>query len=145
MKTTKFLVAMGLSIFCSTGLMAKNTGLIKIKTSSFQILKSDQTKSAAFKVYGNCGMCKMAIEGSLKNVKGIEKADWNKETKMIEVTYNPKVISLKEIKKKIASVGYDTDEFKASDKSYNALPGCCQYERPADSGVDNHDGHNHKH
>mgnify|MGYP000229943975 CR=1 FL=1 len=60
-------------------------------------------KTETFKVYGNCGMCEKTIEASLKNVKGIEKADWNKETKMMEVTFDSEVISLKEIKQKIVS------------------------------------------
>lgn len=75
-------------------------------------------------------MCERTIEGSLKDLNGIIKADWNKETKMMEVTYNPHVISLKEIKQQIANVGYDTDEIRAKDKVYSKLPGCCQYERP---------------
>jgi periplasmic mercuric ion binding protein len=101
-------------------------------------------KTEVFKVYGNCGMCEKTIEGSLKGVKGIEKADWNKETKMIEVTFNGKEISLDEIKKKIASVGYDTEEYRATKKAYNSLPGCCQYDRPAEKKKeDTHKGHQH--
>lgn len=83
-----------------------------------------------FKVYGNCGMCKATIEGALKDVKGIEKAEWDIEAKMMYVTYDKKLISLDDIKKKIAAVGYDTDKFRASDETYGELPGCCQYERP---------------
>lgn len=90
----------------------------------------DSLKTEIFKVYGNCGMCEKTIEGSLKGIKGIKKADWNKDTKMMEVTFDKTLITLEEIKKKIAGVGYDTDEFKASEESYNSLPGCCQYERP---------------
>ena len=98
-------------------------------------------KTETFKVYGNCGTCEKTIEGSLKNVKGIDKADWNKETKMMEVTFDPEVITLTEIKQKIADVGYDTDEVRATDKAYKGLPGCCQYERPEN----NEDHHNHQH
>lgn len=90
----------------------------------------DDKETASFKVYGNCGMCEKTIEGALKDVKGIEKADWNQETKMMEVTYHTHDISLDDLKKKIAAVGYDTEEHRASDKSYNNLHGCCQYERP---------------
>jgi copper chaperone CopZ len=100
-------------------------------------------KTETLKVYGNCGMCEKTIEGSLKNIKGIEKADWNKETKMMEVTFDSEVISLKEIKQKIADVGYDTDEVRATDDTYNGLPGCCQYERPESKNEEHN--HNHKH
>ena len=90
------------------------------------------SETETFKVYGNCGMCKKTIEGSLKDVKGVEKADWNKETKMMEVTFNPKKITLMEIKEKIAGVGYDMDDVRSTKDTYESLPGCCQYERPTE-------------
>ncbi len=31
--------------------------------------------------------------------------------------------------KKLASVGHDTEKYKADDKAYNALDECCKYER----------------
>jgi len=98
-------------------------------------------KTDSFMVYGNCGMCEKTIESSLKNVKGVEKADWNKETKVMVVTFDPEKITLNEIKQKIADVGYDTDEVRATDKAYNGLPGCCQYERPEIKSKH----HNHQH
>ena len=51
-------------------------------TTKIEVVHGDH-KTETFKVYGNCGMCEKTIEGSLKNVKGIDKADWNKETKMM--------------------------------------------------------------
>ena len=93
------------------------------------ILVNDSTVET-FKVYGNCGMCKRTIEGSLKDQEGIFSADWDTETKMMVVNYNESLISLEDIKKKITSVGYDTEEHRATDESYKGLHGCCQYERP---------------
>lgn len=103
------------------------------------------TKTDTFQVSGNCGMCEKTIETAVKGMDGVDKADWNKDTKMMYVTYNDKKVTLTQIKTKIASVGYDTDEVKASDKSYNSLPGCCQYDREANSheSHDDHKGHNH--
>lgn len=106
------------------------------------VINHDDKKTDTFKVYGNCGMCEKTIEGALKGVKGIEKADWNKETKMIDVVYHTHDISLEDIKKKIAAVGYDTEEYRASEKVYNNLPGCCQYERP-EAKKEDHSGHKH--
>lgn len=83
-----------------------------------------------FKVYGNCGMCEKTIEGSLNGEEGIGLADWNKETKMISVTYDPSIMNEDKIKEKIAGVGYDTESHRAKDEVYNSLPGCCQYDRP---------------
>lgn len=90
----------------------------------------DYSAKAEFKVYGNCEMCENTIEGSLNGQDGIGEADWNKETKMISVTYDAAAIDEDQIKEKIAEVGYDSDSHRAKDKVYNALPGCCQYERP---------------
>jgi mercuric ion binding protein len=84
----------------------------------------------AFTVYGNCNMCKQRIEGVLKDVTGIFSAEWDVESKQITVRYNPDLITLNNIHKKINSTGHDTDRFQAEDKAYNDLPGCCQYSRP---------------
>lgn len=86
--------------------------------------------TTSFKVYGNCGMCEETIEGALKDVEGIQKGDWDKETKMIEVKYDEGQLTLDEIKKRIAAVGYDTEEFRADTGIYKELPMCCHYDRP---------------
>jgi mercuric ion binding protein len=91
---------------------------------------SESMSKTEFKVYGNCGMCETTIEGSLNGQDGIGKADWDKETKLITVTYNPETIDEDKIKAKIAEVGYDTDSHRAKESVYSKLPGCCQYTRP---------------
>lgn len=88
----------------------------------------DGLTTSTFKVWGNCEMCKETIEGSLK-VDGITKADWNVDSKIITVSYDDKKISLDQIQKNIASVGYDNEKHKGDDKAYTDLPECCQYER----------------
>ena len=85
-------------------------------------------KTEIFKVWGNCGMCKKTIEASLKT-DGIATANWDRTTKVISVSYNPEKITIDDIQKKIAAVGYDTEKYRGDDKAYNNLPGCCQYER----------------
>ncbi|MBD80972.1 MAG: ATPase [Crocinitomicaceae bacterium] len=136
----KTIVKIGLA--SAIALIGVNCSLIAGSSSSVEIVNRKH-KTETFKVYGNCGMCEKTIEESLKNVRGVEKADWNKETKMIEVTFDAEVLSLKEIKQKIADVGYDTDEVRATEKAYNGLPGCCQYERPKSNNE--HHKHEHKH
>ncbi|MCB0517345.1 MAG: cation transporter [Lewinellaceae bacterium] len=84
-----------------------------------------------FMVSGNCGMCERRIEGALTNVKGVQSADWDVDTKVLTVKYDDTVISLDDIKKKVAEAGHDTDKFRAKDEVYSNLPGCCQYDRPA--------------
>ena len=73
-------------------------------------------------------MCKETIEGSLK-VEGVTKADWSTETKMISVAYDITKITLDQIQKNIALVGYDNEKYKGDDKTYSELPECCQYDR----------------
>ena len=99
-------------------------------TSTNTFSQTGTTKTDTFKVYGNCNMCKSTIEGALKKKDGIVSKEWNTETKMITVTYDPAKITLTRIKQKIADVGYDTDEIRAKTEAYNKLHKCCQYERP---------------
>ena len=89
-------------------------------------------KTEKFKVYGNCGMCESRIEKAAKSVEGVSKADWNKETKMMEVTFDDAKVSTEKIEKAIAKVGHDTPHFKAKDEVYSELPGCCKYDRKKD-------------
>ena len=84
-------------------------------------------KKLSTKVFGNCGMCKKTIEGSLKKTKGVESASWDTESKMLEVKYDETKITVDEIKEKVTAVGYDFEDKKASDEAYNKLHGCCQY------------------
>lgn len=82
-----------------------------------------------FSVAGNCGMCETRIEKAAKAVDGVSAADWDKETKMIEVTFNPDQTGTDQIQQAIAKAGHDTPMHKASDAVYEGLPGCCKYER----------------
>ena len=85
-----------------------------------------KTSRSEFKVYGNCGMCKNRIETALDH-PGIKFAEWNTETKNLEVVYNNRKITEKEIHKLIADVGHDTDSVKANTEVYAKLPFCCLY------------------
>lgn len=93
---------------------------------SFAQKAADTT--AVVKVWGNCGMCKERIEKAAFG-KGVKSADWNVETNMLTVVYNPAKTELLTIEKRISSVGHDTEHTSASDKVYNNLHGCCQYDR----------------
>ena len=86
--------------------------------------------SKTFKVYGNCSMCKDKIEGTLLSTDGVSSANWNIETKMLTVSFDPGKITTDEIKEAIAAVGYDTDTHRAPNKVYKKLHSCCQYDRP---------------
>lgn len=117
MKNTVLLLALALG-FCAC--TAQNTNLAN-------------AKSASFKVWGNCGMCEKTIEKSLK-VDGVGKADWDKDTKIIVVQYDSTKITLDQIQRNIAAVGYDNEGYRGDDQAYAGLPECCQYDRkPGDA------------
>ncbi len=102
--------------------------MILMGLSSFTLF-AGPVKTEKFKVAGNCGMCETRIEKAAKSVDGVTAADWNKETKMIEVSYDAGEVNIKKIHEAIAGVGHDTDLVRADDETYAGLPGCCKYER----------------
>ncbi|OAB28082.1 Protein of unknown function [Flavobacterium fryxellicola] len=107
------------------------TLLLSVTVASAQIKNS---KTETVKIYGNCDMCKSTIEtaGTLKKVAKVE---WNKDTKMATLTYDSTKTSQDEILKRVALAGYDSDKYLAPDDVYDALHGCCQYEREAKVAV----------
>ena len=86
-------------------------------------------KIEKIEVKGNCGMCEKRIEKAALAVPGVSKADWNKETKKMEVVFDDSKTNLDKIEVAIAKVGHDTKNHKATTEVYDKLPGCCKYER----------------
>lgn len=86
------------------------------------------SKSETFKVFGKCDMCKARIEKTVKT-DGVTEASWDVKTQMLTVTFDPSKTSKDAISKKLASVGHDTEKYKATDEAYSNLPGCCHYDR----------------
>ena len=115
-------VLVGASTSCSN---SSNSRKIKIINKT-EIKEGIATSN--FTVWGNCGMCEETIESALE-MNGISNADWNSDTKIISVTYVTSKVSLDQIQKKIASVGYDNIKYKADDGIYSELHECCQYDR----------------
>ncbi|MDF2188662.1 heavy-metal-associated domain-containing protein [Paraflavitalea sp. CAU 1676] len=113
-----------------------------ITSLTHQSVLAQDSKTETFKVYGNCGMCKKRIEKAAVG-EGIAKADWNVETKIMTITYDPSKTTNAAIQKKIAAVGHDTEKEKASDSVYNKLPGCCLYDRSKADKQADHSGHQH--
>ena len=87
-----------------------------------------QTKTTAFKVAGECGMCKKKIETAAKDA-GASYALWDVSTKSLKVKYTGNVSNEAKIQQRIAAVGYDTPKYKATDEAYEKLHECCKYER----------------
>ncbi|MCK9613270.1 MAG: cation transporter [Bacteroidales bacterium] len=102
--------------------LEKKSGITSITSNNNGITET-------FGVKGKCGMCKTTIESALKNKKGIISCTWDLSTNKLSVTYIPETITIEKIHQLVADAGYDTDKIKASDKAYNKLPACCQYQR----------------
>ncbi len=103
-----------------------------------------QAKTEKFEVKGNCGMCETRIEEAAKSVVGVSAADWNQKTKILEVSFDESKTSGHKVQMAIAKVGHDTPMHKATDEVYNALHGCCKYDRTEVKKKGTcHEGHKH--
>jgi copper chaperone CopZ len=80
-------------------------------------------------VAGNCAMCEARIVKATTDLMGVATASWNKDTKMLEVSFDKKATTLDAIEKAVAEAGHDTKNHKAHSDTYDGLPGCCAYER----------------
>lgn len=94
----------------------------------YSLRKRGRDVTVEIKVWGNCGKCKTRIEKAAK-IKGVKKVEWDMETKMLELTYNPKTVSLEKIHEKLALAGHDTENIYAPQAKYVKLPDCCKYIR----------------
>jgi len=109
---------------------AKKLSFISVLIFSVVItIFAQSNKTEKFKVYGKCESCKERIEKAAKSVDGVIKADWNIDSKIMEVNFNTSKTNLDKIELAIAKVGHDTQLHRATDKDYNALPDCCHYDR----------------
>ena len=85
-------------------------------------------KKETINVWGSCGMCKKKIEKAAKSA-GASSASWDAEKHELEVSYDESKSSNQKIQEAIVKVGYDTQDFTATQEAYDNLPGCCQYDR----------------
>lgn len=98
----------------------------------------NKNAKASIEVDGVCGMCKERIEKAAIRTKGVKSAVWNVDTHELKLIYDERKTDLKTISKKIAEVGHDTKEIKATDEAYKSVHPCCKY-RDKDV-VDDHKG-----
>ena len=92
----------------------------------YSLNRKGRTVTVEMKVWGNCRKCKKRIEKALKT-KGVKKANWDLDSKVLTLTYIPKDIKLVEIHRKIAMAGHDTENLYAPKGKYHHLPHCCKY------------------
>jgi cation transport ATPase len=83
--------------------------------------------TASMDVVGVCGMCKERREKAAIRTKGVKSAVWNVDTHELKLIYDARKTDLKTISAKIASVGHDTKEIKATEEQYQSVHPCCKY------------------
>jgi Heavy-metal-associated domain len=88
--------------------------------------KEPKTITVRFGVASVCGACEQTIEKAM-DAKGIVAADYNLETKILEVIYRPSKIKEADLHRLLNEVGYDTDLSKATDEQYSKVHHCCKY------------------
>ena len=110
------------------------TVAVLVVTVSFANAQSDKTertigiKTEKIKVSGTCGMDKRRIETAAYSVDGVKSAVWNEYTQILVLKYSVfKKDAGDKAQRSIASVGNDTEKYKAEDVVYNKLPDCCHY------------------
>jgi len=87
----------------------------------------NKNAKASIEVDGVCGMCKERIEKAAIRTKGVKSAVWNVDTHELKLIYDERKTDIKTISKKVASVGHDTKEVKATDEQYHSVHACCLY------------------
>ena len=110
--------------------MKKIITLVFITSFSLNLKAQETFKKETFKVWGNCDMCKKTIDKAANSVEGVISAKWSVASSKMTVKYDSSKTTVEAIKKAIAKVGYDTEEYRSDDDTYSKLHHCCQYERP---------------
>ncbi len=87
----------------------------------------NKNAKASIEVDGVCGMCKERIEKAAIRTKGVKSAIWNVDTHELKLIFDERKTNLKTIAQKVADVGHDTMEIKATDEAYNSVHACCKY------------------
>ncbi|AZA81605.1 TonB-dependent receptor [Chryseobacterium lactis] len=106
-----------------------------------QILSAQNLSKNQFKVKGNCEMCKTRIESAAKKA-GAKKAEYSIDLQTL--TFETDNVSTDDILKKVAEAGHDNEKFKASNETYESLPGCCHYERDLQTASSPAETHEHQ-
>jgi len=120
MKTTRIFITLFFAVILSITTSAQ--------THDHSSMNMASSKTETFKVFGKCDMCKARIEKTVI-AEGAANASWDSKTQMLTVSFDPSKTNADALGKKLASVGHDTEKFRATDEVYANLPGCCHYNR----------------
>ena len=67
------------------------------------------------------------IEKAALSTKGVKYAVWNVKSHDLSLIFDERKVDLKAIKQRVAKVGHDTKEIKATTEDYDNLHPCCKY------------------
>jgi len=114
--------------------------IITLLALCFGMITFSQNKNTkvSMEVDGVCMMCKERIEKAAIRTKGVKSAVWSIDTHELKLIYDEGKTNLKTIAQKLADVGHDTKEIKATEEAYNSVHPCCKY-RDKDA-VKDHEG-----
>jgi outer membrane cobalamin receptor len=94
----------------------------------FAAAASAQQITDSFFVAGNCEHCQSRIQ-TTATANGADSANWNIDTHILTVYFQPNKTSRDILQQKIAKAGHDNEAYQTSDRTYKRLPACCHYER----------------
>jgi outer membrane receptor for ferrienterochelin and colicins len=78
-------------------------------------------------VSGECGMCEERIEKTASSVIGVSFADYDLDSQILDVEFDPKLFRKQELVSALIQAGHDADGIIAPDNVYSSLPACCHY------------------
>lgn len=106
----------------------KNLILLFSLLYTMNIVAQTTITTSTISVKGNCGECKDRIENAA-DIKGVKTSNWDKDKKVLSITYDSQKVTLAQIEEAIAKAGHSTASVKADGKAYKKLPTCCKYEQ----------------
>lgn len=106
---------------------------VAVLMGSTALAQEKKTEKVEIHTSAICEMCKETIEYELTFTKGIKFVELDVDSKIVTVEYNPKKVSIEDIRNGISGVGYNADSVKRDPKAYANLPFCCR-----NGGHDNH-------
>ncbi|WP_339628259.1 heavy-metal-associated domain-containing protein [uncultured Maribacter sp.] len=112
-----------------TAKVERANGTVEESSAMTMMKKTEGTITKNVMVAGNCAMCEARITKAAESVKGVSAVSWNKDTKIMNVSFDAGLTSLEKIEKEVAVAGHDTKNHQAHTDDYGDLPACCKYER----------------
>ena len=95
-----------------TAKVERADGKVEMAGGDSQVSSHMALTTKTVKVGGNCGMCEARIVKAAKGIGGVDEAAWDKDTKMLKVSFDADATNLSAIEKAIAEKGHDTQSHK---------------------------------